>query len=112
MTAPAAGAATAAGGSLVVRWSTEGVPADRLVKIALHHGENDVTTLALVPNSGEATVGLPGADFLQTYTNVRQAASAGDFRVRLDAAHAADEGDGAWADQLFAYSQPFEISGL
>ena len=99
---------------MTVGWITSGVPANRMVRIALYHLNNDVTTLLDTANTGQATVRLPNPEYLQYFTSASQTGTSDMFSLRLDVQHSDDEISRAtpWSTRLVNVSGTFEISGL
>ena len=109
LSSPAADTSVAAGGVLAVRWSTEGVPASRDVKLSLYYGTEDLTTVAETKNSGSASIRLPGSRYLRTYSSIAATRDPKKFRVRVDVQHERVEFSSGWSDQLYAYSDFFTV---
>jgi len=106
---PNAAASADANGMLKVTWATEGVPADRDVKITLFYKGLSMGTVAQTKNSGEATVKLPDAAYLNEYSTVQQYGK-DKFRIRIDVQHELIAFSGGWSNQLYAFSQYFKIN--
>jgi len=107
---PEAGNAFTPSGQLRLQWRTEGVPASRVVMIALWYDDLDLKTLATMENTGDAILQLPHASFLRDFAgNAIKEHGADQFRFRIDVQHEKVEFSDGWSDQLYAFSPRFTI---